>query len=89
MPLDVPVSPLPLLDRGRSARGSGLVDSQRPALKRGAVEPGDGQVRPLAHLDEAEAARLAGLPVGDEMDPGDGPVLAERPGEISGRGLEG
>ena len=45
----------------------GFVDGQGAALEQGAVEVGDGLLGPAAHLDEPEAARLAGFSVADDL----------------------
>lgn len=66
----------------------GLVDGQGSALEHGPVEVGYGLVGPVRHLDEPEAARPAGVPVGNDLGRGHGAVLAERLAEVVDRGLE-
>src|SRR5262249_47350914 len=67
--------------------GPGLVDGQGAALELLAVHRLDRRVTALAHLDEAEAARTAGLPVHHDLGPADRAVLRERVAEvIGGRG---
>src|SRR5438093_1308629 len=57
----------------------GNLDPQRPAVELNAVELGDGVVRGLGRgdLDEPEAARLAGIAIGDDGDRLDALDLAE------------
>src|SRR5262249_10535831 len=43
----------------------------------------------VGHLDEGEAARPAGVPVGDDLGRGDRAVLAEHLAEVVGGGGEG
>src|SRR5207253_1653491 len=59
------------------------------ALEHGAVEVADGLLAALRHLDEAEAARAAGLAVADDLGAGDVAVLAERLAQVVRGGLEG
>src|SRR5262249_51952162 len=58
-------------------------------LEVGAVQLGDGLVAALGHLDEAEAARPAGVAVGHDLGPRHGAELAERLAEVVRGGLEG
>src|SRR5262249_11850849 len=69
--------------------GLGLVDGQRPALKLGAVEGVDGLLGlgVIIHFDEPEAARTAGLAVGDDLGAGDFPVLLEKGQQVVGAGI--
>src|SRR5262245_38391162 len=69
--------------------GLGLVDGQGPASVLRAVEGGDGLVSPLGHLDEAEAARAPGVPVGHDLGTGDGAILREQLAQLIGGGLKG
>src|SRR5439155_8686256 len=69
--------------------GLGLVDGEGPAPQFGPVEGGDGLVATLAHLDEAEAARAAGLALLDELGSRHVAVLGERLAEVIRGGLEG
>src|SRR5262249_52147247 len=69
--------------------GPGLVDGQRPTVEFGAVEGGDRLLRTLGHLDEAEAARPAGLAVGRHLGPGHGAVLGAHLPEVVRGGREG
>src|SRR5262249_18913529 len=67
----------------------GLVDGQRAALELGAAQRRDGLVAPVTHLDEPEAARTAGVAVGDDLGAADRAVLAEQLDEVVGGGREG
>src|SRR2546423_85649 len=62
--------------------GLGLVHRQRPAVELGPVEGRDGLVPAVAHLDEREPPRPAGLPVHDQLHLGDRAVLGERLPEL-------
>src|SRR5207247_8178031 len=62
--------------------GLGLVDLQGAALDLGAVQGGDGGVAALAHLDEAEAARAAGVAVGRHLGAGHRAVVGEPAAEV-------
>src|SRR5262249_56065529 len=64
--------------------GLGLVDGQGPASVLRPVEGGDGLVSPLGHLDEAEAARAPGVPVGHDLGAGDGAILREHLAHLIG-----
>jgi hypothetical protein len=61
----------------------GLVDGQRAALELGAAEVLDRLLRPRRHLDEREAPRPAGVPVGDDLGRLDGAEPSERLGRSS------
>src|SRR5262249_17987158 len=66
-----------------------LVDRQRTATERLAVQGVDGRLRlgVVVHLDEAEAARAAGFAIGDDLGPSDRPVLLEQRQQVVGRGV--
>src|SRR5439155_17278147 len=74
---------------GALLAGLRLVDGQGTALELGAVQVADGLLGPFGHLDEAEAARAAGLPVRDNLGTGDLAVLAEGFAKVVRGGLEG
>src|SRR5262245_2675729 len=63
----------------------GLIDRQGTALELGAVHRRDGGLGAVAHLDEAETARPAGLAVLDHLGTRDRAVLAERLDQVVGR----
>src|SRR6185295_8475049 len=67
---------------------AGLVDGERAAAELGAVEVVNRRVATLGHLDEAEAARAAGVAVGDDLGAGHGAVVAERLAEVVRGGRE-
>src|SRR4029079_3198463 len=66
-----------------------LVDLDRAAADFLAVEGADGVVGAVLHLDKAEAARLAGLAVGDQPDAADRAVLPEQVADLLLRRAEG
>jgi len=62
------------------AFGAGFIDVERSAVQVLAIEAVDGAVafRIAAHLDEREAAGLAGIPIGNDVDTIDGSVRCEQ-----------
>ena len=66
----LPVAVVAARAAGTVALRAGFVDGQRPALQVAAVQALDGGLRLVlvVHLDEAEAPRFAGEPVGDDAD---------------------
>src|SRR3989337_4583495 len=67
-----------------------LVDRDRTATHVGAGQFVDCLARVVvAHLDEAEAPRAAGFPIGDDLSGGDRTNLAEQRGEVVRSGGEG
>src|SRR4051812_21519127 len=69
--------------------GPRLIDGQRPALEQGAIEVGDGLLGAVLHLDEAETARPAGVPVGHDLAARHAAELRERLAEVIRGGAEG
>src|SRR5262249_11303937 len=67
----------------------GLVDGQGAAVDLRAVQRGDGLVAAAGHLDEAEAARAAGLAVGRHLGPRHLAKRLEELAEVLLRRLEG
>src|SRR5262249_12997009 len=65
-----------------------LVDRHGAALIVNSVHLGDSFISAVLHFDEAEAARPAGLAVGNDLRTRYGAILAEGIAQIVGRGLE-
>src|SRR5687768_11966469 len=68
---------------------TGFVDGQGPAAERRTVQRVDRRLRfaIVVHLDEAEAARAAGLAIRDDLRAGHRPMLLEQGQQVVGRGV--
>jgi hypothetical protein len=69
--------------------GLGLVDREGSTTKGGAIQRGDGLVCAVGHFDETEAARLAGIPIRDDLGAGHAAKATEGLAEVVRRGVEG
>src|SRR5262249_33780907 len=67
----------------------GLVDLQGTPLQLGAVQRRDGLVAAAGQLNQAEAARAAGVAVGGDLGPSPRAVVAEPAEQVVAGGLEG
>src|SRR5437868_9360897 len=67
----------------------GLVDGQGAALEVRAIHLGDRFLGAVFHFHETEAARPAGLAVGDHLRPGDGAELREGFAQVLSRRPKG